>query len=98
MSCSWVNANGPPSQALVDSVWDRLKDWVSGESRCVGYEMGDRDSNSLVVERVVGKEVVGKGWILQLQEEMDDLGKEIEGKLLEELVEETLLDLTGSCP
>lgn len=95
MSCNWVNAEAP-SQALVDRVWDRLKDWLSGETRCVGYDIGD--SNSLVVERVVGKEVVGKGWIQQLQEEMDDLGMEIEGKLLEELVEETLLDLTGSNP
>ncbi|XP_038897602.1 uncharacterized protein LOC120085607 [Benincasa hispida] len=95
LSSNWVHADAP-SQPLIDVVWDQLKDWLSGETQCVGCEIGD--SNSLVVERVVRKEVVGKGWIQQLQEEMDDLGKEIEGKLLEELVEETLLDLTGSCP
>ncbi|XP_023514688.1 uncharacterized protein LOC111778914 isoform X1 [Cucurbita pepo subsp. pepo] len=91
MSYNWVNADAP-SQALVDSVWDRLKDWLSCETQCVGFVIGD--ISSLVVERVVRKEVVGKSWIQQLQEEMDDLGKEIEGKLLEELVEEALLNLT----
>uniref|UniRef100_A0A9I9DW56 DUF3741 domain-containing protein/DUF4378 domain-containing protein n=1 Tax=Cucumis melo TaxID=3656 RepID=A0A9I9DW56_CUCME len=95
ISSNWVHADAP-SQPLVDIVWDRLKDWLSGKTQCGGCEIGD--SNSLVVERAVGKEVVGKGWIQKLQEELEDLGKEIEGKLLEELVEETLLDLTGSCP
>ena len=53
------------------------------------------DSNSLVVESVVRKEVVGKGWVELMGLEMDILVKEVEGKLLEELVEDAVVDLTG---
>ncbi|CAI9770615.1 unnamed protein product [Fraxinus pennsylvanica] len=81
------------SLMMVDQVWARMKIWFSGEARCVsiGYE----DDNSLVVESVVRKEVVGKGWDDHLRQEMDNLGKEIEGKLLEEIVQDAVLELTG---
>ncbi|CAB4321678.1 unnamed protein product [Prunus armeniaca] len=62
---------------------------------CSGaHDRGGGDSNSLVVERVVRKEVVGNGWSEHMRLEIDNLGKEIEGKLLEELVEEAVVDLT----
>ncbi|KAM7521776.1 hypothetical protein LguiA_011678 [Lonicera macranthoides] len=79
----------------VDRVWTRMKEWFSGEVRCAwgdGSEGGDCDS--LVVERVVRKEVVGKGWVEQLRMEVDNLGQEIEGKLLEELLQEAVVELT----
>ncbi|KAK5820174.1 uncharacterized protein LOC108451306 isoform X2 [Gossypium arboreum] len=81
------------SPMLVDHVWAQMKEWFSGEVKCLGCD--DGDSDSLVVERVLQKEVVGKGWIDQMQWEADNLEREIEWRLLEELVEEAVTDLTG---
>lgn len=81
------------SPMLVDHVWARMKEWFSSEVGCVWAEGGD--SSSLVVERVVRKEVVGNGWSDQMRMELDNLGKEIEVKLLEDLVGEAVVDLTG---
>ncbi|CAI9776635.1 unnamed protein product [Fraxinus pennsylvanica] len=81
------------SLMMVDQVWARMKIWFSGDSRYVLVDCGDDDS--LVVEYVVRKEVVGKGWTDHLRLEIDNLGKEIEGKLLEELVEDAVIELTG---
>ncbi|PPR90199.1 hypothetical protein GOBAR_AA30485 [Gossypium barbadense] len=80
------------SPMLVDHVWAQMKEWFSGEVKCLGCD--DGDSDSLVVERVLQKEVVGKGWIDQMKWEADNLGREIEWRLLEELVEEAVTDLT----
>ena len=75
------------------TMWAQMKEWFFGEVKC---SLGDDlDSNSLVVERVVQKEVVGKGWVDHKKLEVDNLGREIEGKLLEELVKEAVVDLTG---
>lgn len=80
------------SPMLVDRVWAQIKDWYSNEGRCfLGY-VGECNN---LVERMVRKEVVGKGWNELLRLEIDNFGKEIEGKLLEELVEEAVIDLTG---
>lgn len=81
------------SPLLVDCVWGRMKDWFSGEVRCAWEDCGD--ANSLVVDGVVRKEVVGKGWTELMRLEIDSIGKEIEGNLLEELVEEAVVVLTG---
>ncbi|CAN6554155.1 unnamed protein product [Malus baccata var. baccata] len=81
------------SPLLADHVWARMTEWFSDEVRCV-LEDG-RDINDVVVERVLKKEVVGKGWSENMWLEIDNFGKEIEGKLLEELVEEAVVDLTG---
>ncbi|OMO58338.1 hypothetical protein COLO4_34722 [Corchorus olitorius] len=77
---------------VVDLVWAQMKEWFSSEVKCFGGD--DVDNNSLV-ERVVQKEVVGKGWIDNMKLEIDNLGREIERKLLEELVQETVEDLAG---
>ncbi|XP_022874601.1 uncharacterized protein LOC111393336 isoform X2 [Olea europaea var. sylvestris] len=81
------------SLMMLDQVWARMKIWFSGQARCVSIGFGD--DNSLVVESVVRKEVVGKGWDDHLRLEMDNLGKEIEGKLLEEIVLDAVVELTG---
>ncbi|KAA0037896.1 DUF3741 domain-containing protein/DUF4378 domain-containing protein [Cucumis melo var. makuwa] len=81
------------SLTLLDYVMVKLKDWICGESRCLTGDIGD--SNSLVVERVVRKEVGGKNWDEHLLMEMDNLGKEVERRLLEELLEEAVVELTG---
>lgn len=85
-------AGGQPDD-LVDHAWSQLKDWVSGwgASRDTGETV---HTNSLAAERVVRDEVVGRTWVDGLRIEMDDLGMEIEGKLLQDLVEEAVVDLT----
>ncbi|CAI9297381.1 unnamed protein product [Lactuca saligna] len=76
----------------VDQVWERMKEWISGEERCV-WDGDDEDVGSMAVERVVRREVVGRGWVEDLGLEIDDIiKKEIEEKLVEELVEELTLD------
>ncbi|XP_038682809.1 uncharacterized protein LOC119983177 isoform X2 [Tripterygium wilfordii] len=94
MSCSTVHGGFivGSSPMVVEQVWDLMKEWLSSEVSCFLGDCGD--INSLVVERVVRNEVVGKGWTEHLMLELDNIGKDIEGKLLEELVEEALVDLT----
>ncbi|KDP26434.1 hypothetical protein JCGZ_17592 [Jatropha curcas] len=81
----------PPT--LVEHIWAQMKEWFCSEVRCTFEDSGD--SSSLVVERVVRKEVVGKGWIDNMRVELDNLGKEIEDKLLADLVEDAVIDLTS---
>ncbi|KAH6771290.1 hypothetical protein C2S52_016093 [Perilla frutescens var. hirtella] len=81
------------SSTMLDEVWARMSAWFPGEAKCGSGDGGD--DNSMVVERVVRKEVVGNGWVDNLRLEVDNLGMEIEGKLLEELVQEAVVELTG---
>ncbi|GFP82991.1 hypothetical protein PHJA_000442200 [Phtheirospermum japonicum] len=74
---------------ILDLVWARVKVWFYSQEKCMS---GDND---LVVEQVVKKEVMGKGWNGNFRSEMDNLMKEIGGELLEELVQETVVELTG---
>ncbi|XP_039046287.1 uncharacterized protein LOC120186419 [Hibiscus syriacus] len=70
------------SPMLVDQVWSRMKELFSGEAKC-GFVGGD--------DLVVQKEVVSGAWVDQIKLEKDNLGREIERKLLEELVEEAVM-------
>lgn len=79
---------------LVDQVWARMKEWFSGEVRCAWGESEGED-NTLVVDRVARKEVVGKAWVEHTRLEVESISNEMEGKLLEELVEEAVVELTG---
>lgn len=82
------------SSALADRVWAPMREWFSGEVRFVG-ELGEGgDSNSLLVESLVRKEVVGKEWGYSMKSEADNARMEIEGKLLQELVEEAVVEMT----
>lgn len=97
--CSWAHGSlddmTTSSTVLTDRVWAHVKEWIewiSGEERC---EWDDGDGGSMVVERVVSKEVVGRGWLEGLRLEVDNTRREIEGKLLDELVQESVLELTG---
>nr|DAD20142.1 TPA_asm: hypothetical protein HUJ06_021605 [Nelumbo nucifera] len=97
----WVKVSSTvQSKILVDSVvtldkvWSCVKEWYSNsEGRCYSDESGDR--NSLVVERMVRKEVAGKGWEDLMRLEIDTLGKQIEGEILQQLVEDAIVELTG---
>lgn len=73
------------SIGLADKVWVWMKEWFVGEVKF--FLLDSEDSNSFV-ERVMRKEVVGKGWVELMILEIDIIGKEIEGKLFEEFVEE----------
>lgn len=79
------------SSTMVEIVWAQIEEWFSDEMKCVPGYFGD---NRLVAEMVARKEVAGKGWLEHLTVDMEDLRKEIENKLLEELVQETVEDLT----
>ncbi|KAJ8443951.1 hypothetical protein Cgig2_020797 [Carnegiea gigantea] len=81
--------SGFVESGLVDKVWDRAKEWVLGNVKCPPEDGGDIGS---LVEWEVWKEVWGKGWADQIRVEVDNIGKEIERKLLQELVEESLLE------
>lgn len=81
------------SPLLMDLILSQMKELISSEMRFVWGNCGY--SNSMMVEMYVRKEVVGKGWSELMGLEMDNFGREIEGKLLEELVEEAVVDLTG---
>ncbi|KAL0419685.1 UNVERIFIED_CONTAM: hypothetical protein Sradi_1382000 [Sesamum radiatum] len=78
---------------MVDKVWGRMNVWFSSKVKCVSDDSGDE--NNLVVERLVRNEVAGKGWMDHLRLEIDDLGMEIEARLLEELLQESVVELTG---
>ncbi|KAJ6728989.1 M REDUCTASE II SUBUNIT GAMMA putative (DUF3741)-RELATED [Salix viminalis] len=94
LTCSGVqNRLVEGAQPMVaEYVWAQVKEWFCSDVRCTSVD-GGGDSNSLVVEMVVRKEVVSKGWLDKMRVELDTLRNEIEGKLLDELVEETVIDL-----
>ncbi|XP_010540953.1 PREDICTED: uncharacterized protein LOC104814547 isoform X2 [Tarenaya hassleriana] len=83
MTCARTNL----TLDMVDLAWSQLKGWLCGS------EGETVEPNSVAAERVVRDDVVGRTWLDGLRLEMDDLGLEIEGKLLKELVEETVIDL-----
>ncbi|KAL8253048.1 hypothetical protein R6Q59_036741 [Mikania micrantha] len=76
------------SMNLIDRVWGQMKEWMPRTEICGWEEVNGR---GMVVE----KEVVGRGCMEGLRREVDNIRKEIEGKLLEELVQEYVLELTS---
>lgn len=81
------------NRSILDCLWSQME-LFSGEMSFVVGEGGDKDS--LVVEELVTKQVVGKGWVDHSILEIDNFRKEIERKLLEELVQEAVEVFTGS--
>eukprot|EP00256_Glycine_max_P021305 XP_003541385.2 uncharacterized protein LOC100787955 [Glycine max] len=86
-------ASAAASPLLVDHIVAQMKELIASGVRCE-WENGGA-STSLVVENVVRKEVVQIGWVELMELEIDILGKEIEGDLIQELVENAVVDLTG---
>ncbi|KAL6505297.1 hypothetical protein OROGR_025114 [Orobanche gracilis] len=74
-------------KCILDEEWTQMKVWFSGEDKCTSR------NKEVVVERVVNKEVLVKGWNRNFGLETDSLGKEIGGELLDELVQETVVEL-----
>ncbi|KAG5252275.1 DUF3741 domain-containing protein/DUF4378 domain-containing protein [Salix suchowensis] len=85
LTCSGVqNRLVEGAQPMVaEFVWAQVKEWFCSDVRCTSVDM------------VVRKEVVSKGWVDKMRVESDTLRNEIEGKLLDELVEEAVIDFTG---
>ncbi|XP_076908231.1 uncharacterized protein LOC143565003 [Bidens hawaiensis] len=77
------------STVLEDRVWGQMKEWLWREEVC-DWEEGDCGGSVAVM-----KEVVGRGWVEGLRMETVNTRMEIERKLLEELVQECVLELTG---
>lgn len=78
-------------RSIFDFVWTQLE-WFSGEVSCVSGESWE--NNNLVVERLVWNDVIGKGWVDQLRMVLDNFLKEIEAKLLEDLVQDAVEEFT----
>lgn len=82
-----------PDALCAVEVWGVVRNWFSGERKLVA---GD-DSCSLVVDRVLRREVEGRGWAESLKSEIDEIITESGGEILEDLVREALLDFVGTC-
>ncbi|KAG9145875.1 hypothetical protein Leryth_021337 [Lithospermum erythrorhizon] len=83
--------NTGASFKMEDEVWGRLKGWVFGENKFVPGDDSE-DVNCLFIERVIREELVRKGWAERFKLEMDSLGKDLEKKLLDDLIQEVLVD------
>ncbi|XXG90649.1 hypothetical protein AAC387_Pa12g2368 [Persea americana] len=75
--------------SVTEEVWGRLREWFSGQARWLSAET----DTSLIIEGEVREEVVGSGWEEMVGLEIEGIGKEIERKMLEELLGEALADL-----
>ncbi|KAI3409528.1 uncharacterized protein J3R85_019195 [Psidium guajava] len=83
------------SSITADIIWSQIKEWFT-EVRSACED--DEDRNCVAVERAVKEEIVGKCWLGHFRLEVDNLGREIEGELLEVLVAEALSDwVVGVC-
>ncbi|KAK7345698.1 hypothetical protein VNO77_16308 [Canavalia gladiata] len=86
-------AQDGPCPSLVDQIVAQMKELIASGMRSEWEYAGD--SNSLVLENVVRKEVVRIGWVELIELEIDILGKEIEGDLIQEIVENAVIDFTA---
>ncbi|CAL0316886.1 unnamed protein product [Lupinus luteus] len=85
--------DGACSPYLMDHIVAQMKKLIASEMR---YDWGNcEDSNRLVVENVVRKEIVGIGWDELMSLEVDILEREIERELIEKLVENAVADFIG---
>ncbi|KAM7271861.1 hypothetical protein ACFE04_031075 [Oxalis oulophora] len=73
---------------LADHMWAEMKEWFGSEVR-----YGSGDDYGLVVDRVVRHEVAGNGWVESFGLELEKVRNEIEGKLVQELVEDLTAEL-----
>ncbi|KAL9235684.1 hypothetical protein vseg_010425 [Gypsophila vaccaria] len=81
---------------LADKVLAWMKEWCSDKVNYLSPDNSDNNNkNNSLVERWVTKDIVGTGWPDQINVEIDNIGKEIEGKILEELVKESVIGWTA---
>lgn len=76
---------------VTDEVWCRLKDCFSEKEDC---NSSKAENSKRFLDYSVKKEIAGCGLVESMWLEMDELSKEIGEKVLEELFDDTLADLT----
>uniref|UniRef100_A0A1D1XKH1 Glutamate--tRNA ligase 1 n=1 Tax=Anthurium amnicola TaxID=1678845 RepID=A0A1D1XKH1_9ARAE len=72
---------------IIEEVWRCIKEWFQGEEK---QATSPARNISLMVDRVLRKEMARRGWGEMVPLERDEIGKEIQGKVLDELLEEAL--------
>lgn len=74
---------------VMEEVWGLIKEWSFSEPKICGGENDD----GFLVENVVRREVVGKGWEDLTKSEADKAVKEIEKCIFQDMIEEALEEL-----
>ncbi|MQM20566.1 hypothetical protein Taro_053589, partial [Colocasia esculenta] len=88
---SRVPCSGSPAGAsITEEVWGRVKTWLHSQDQSAASE---GENSGLVVDEALRNEVTGSGWAEMISLEVNEIVKEVEGKLLEELVGEALANL-----
>ncbi|XP_010933204.1 uncharacterized protein [Elaeis guineensis] len=82
-----------PDAPCAVEVWGLVRNWFSGERKLVA---GD-DNSSLMVDRVLRREVEGRGWDESIKSETQEISAEIGGEILEDVVREALLEFASTC-
>ncbi|KAJ0970390.1 hypothetical protein J5N97_023267 [Dioscorea zingiberensis] len=82
-----------PAGTSVAEVWKLVRDKNSAE----GKYSREIVNSHVLVDQLVRKEVVGREWTELLWWEFNEISKEVGTKVLEELIGETLSDLTNPC-
>ncbi|XP_062219671.1 uncharacterized protein LOC133919323 isoform X2 [Phragmites australis] len=80
---------GTSSPDLGVEIWSILKDWIYGARMFV---VSKRDSSGVILDRIVKQAVEGRGWVKLMMSQAVDITEQLEGGVMEELVEETVLD------
>jgi hypothetical protein len=73
-------------------VWSILKDWIYATRLFVVSKKGKA---GIVSDRIVKQEVDGRGWVKTMIMQVVDITEELEGGVMEELVEEAVLDFSA---
>ncbi|RAL47730.1 hypothetical protein DM860_012355 [Cuscuta australis] len=82
----------PCSVISADHVLGQMREWFSWNNM-IDLSEYNGDRNCLVAEKMIEKETMGNGWIQHWRLEREMIGKEIEGKLLDEIVREAVVEM-----
>ena len=80
---------GTSSPDLGVEVWSILKDWIYGARMFV---VSKRDNAGIILDRIVKQEVEARGWVKLMMAQVVDITEELEGGVMDELVEEAVLN------
>ncbi|KAL6633983.1 hypothetical protein ACP70R_026654 [Stipagrostis hirtigluma subsp. patula] len=86
-SRAWRDTSSPD---LGVKVWSILKDWIYGARMFV---VSKRDNAGIMLDKIVKQEIEGGGWVKLVMLQVVDITEQVEGGVMEELVEEAVLDL-----
>ncbi|KAJ1255383.1 hypothetical protein BS78_K248100 [Paspalum vaginatum] len=86
---------GTSSPDLGVEVWNILKNWIYGAQMLV---VSKKDNAGIMLDRLVKQEVEGRAWMNLFMLQVVDITEQLEGGVLEELVEEAVLDIAVCFP